>query len=188
MARTTTRSQFEATNYADVIRPVASPAALRDHIACLAESLRRKNAEALGFLPRRTYYDAIHRDRLVCTLENDEPCGILLWGRRRERVKIHQTVVAPDCRRLLHATHAVEAILEHDDAKTASVLQLRCALDLPAIHFWKAIGMKHIYTTQGKLWPGRQIAVMRMSIANRRLHRRKMIGKLIELAIANPEL
>jgi hypothetical protein len=124
MARTTTRSQFEATNYADVIRPVASPAALRDHIACLAESLRRKNAEALGFLPRRTYYDAIHRDRLVCTLENDEPCGILLWGRRRERVKIHQTVVAPDCRRLLHATHAVEAILEHDDAKTASVLHL----------------------------------------------------------------
>jgi len=188
MARKTTRSSLELTNYADVIRPVASIAPLRDEIAKLAESLRKKNADALGFLPQHTYYDAIHRDRLVATLENDEPCGILLWGRRKNRVKIHQTVIAEDSRRLLHATHAVEAILEHPDAQSAAVLQLRCAMDLPAIQFWKAIGMRHIYTVSGKLWPGRKIAVMRMSISNRRLHRRKMIRKLIDLAIANPEL
>lgn len=184
----TTRSTELATQWDDVIRPVAGSASLRHEVAKLAEHLRRRNAEALGFLPADTYAKAIDRDRLVCTLENDEPCGILLWARRGERVKIHQTVVADDARRLLHATHAVEAILSHPDANGAKVLQLRVATDLPALHFWKAIGMVQKYEVAGKLWKGRRIAVMQMKLAQPKARTRKLAEKLITLSLKRNKL
>jgi ribosomal protein S18 acetylase RimI-like enzyme len=184
----TTRSEEIATAWPDVIRPVAGPESLRRCIAMLAEDLRSKNPEALGFLPRDTYLHAIERDRLVATLENDEPCGILLWARRRNRIKIHQTVVAEDCRRLLHATHAVEAILAHPDAQNADVLQLRVATDLPAIHFWEAIGMVKKYEVQGKLWKGRRIAVMQMRLRQPKARRRKLAAHLIDLALRRNDI
>jgi len=182
MTKTTTRSTVIGTKYEDVIRPVACNAEEKKAIAKLAEHLRRKNAKALGFLPERTYGIAIERDRLVATMENDEPCGILLWARRTNRIKIHQTVIATDCRRLLHATHAVEAILDHPDAKGAKVLQLRVAMDLPAMRFWIAIGMRHIYTVRGKLWKGRKIAIMQMRLLQPNSRKRKLTKNLIELA------
>lgn len=180
----TTRSTVVATPWHDVIRPVAGPENLKREIAKLAEHLRSQNAEALGFLPKDTYAKAIERDRMVATLEEDEPCGILLWGVRGRRVKIHQTVIANDSRRLLHATHAVEAILSHPDAEHAQMLQLRVATDLPAINFWRAIGMVQKYEVQGKLWKGRRIAIMQMKLAHPRARMRKLVSNLINLSLS----
>lgn len=188
MGNTTTRSSKLETPWEDIIRPAAGSENLKRRVAALAEYLRKKNADALGFLPKQTYRDAIDRDRMVATTENDSLCGILMWGRRRDRIKIHQTVIAEDSRRLLHATHAVEAVLEHPDSRGATILQLRVAMDLPALKFWTAIGMRQIYTVRGKLWKGRRIAVMQMKIAQTRARKNKLVEKLIKLAIERGSL
>lgn len=184
----TTRCRTPETKYPDVIRPVASPPKLQRQIALLSEHLRTTHADALGFLPFNTYPQAIERDRLVCCVENDEPCGIVVWGKRKRRIKLQQTVIAPDSRRLLHATHAIHAIIDHPDCDDAEVMQLRCATDLEALKFWKAIGCRIIYTVRGKLWKGREIATMTLRLKQPRALKRKMIDRLVDLAIERQSL
>lgn len=168
------------TQLQDVIRPHTCDEQTQLKLASLAEHLRRKNNIALGFLPFNTYKAAIARDRLLVCTENQDPCGILQWGRRRNRIKIHQTVVAHDSRRLLHASHLVAQVLAHPDAQDASLIQLRVAADLPAVQFWRAVGFRIVREVKGKAWRGRRIYVMQLRCKNRKRQAHRSLKKLLD--------
>jgi hypothetical protein len=126
---------------------------IQNEIAKFAESLRKKEAYCLGFIPAIAYTDAQQRGRLIVELENDEPCGFSLWAQRGNTLRIHQTAIVEDARRIQHATTLVTHLLNQPAAKRCTRLRLRVAHDLDANHFWKAIGCQIVGTQPGgKTW------------------------------------
>jgi len=122
-----------------------------------AVSLHDRHHDQLGFLPRDTFELAARRGRLLIATENGEACGMLLVGQRNHVLRIHQTCVEEDLRRLKHATEMVAAALSLPGLNQVRQIKLRVADDLPANQFWRAIGCRVTHQTRGSIRRGRLI-------------------------------
>lgn len=150
-----------------ILLPENAHQSVIDEAADFCEALRKKEAHCLGFVPAIAYTDAIRRGRLFIELENDEPCGFCFWAQRKKTIRIHQTAVVEDARRIKHATSIVTCILNQPEALRAKRLRLRVADDLPANKFWKAIGCRIVGTQPGgKTW-GRTINMYELRLGRR---------------------
>lgn len=175
---------------AGVVNPKHSHPAMQSKIADFVESLRKKESYCLGFIPAQSYMDAIKRDRLLISTENDEPCGFVLWAKRKTTLRFHQTAVVADARRVKHATDIVCGVLSRPEGKLARCIRLRVADDLPANRFWSSIGFKIVGNVPGgKTW-GRTINIYNLDIRNRMdvamgIIEGNLAGHQKELAAAN---
>jgi hypothetical protein len=133
-------------------------------LADFCETLRRRDSDALGYIPAIAYQEALARGRVAIEYENDEPCGFAFWGRRKRLIRIYQCVIHQDCRRILHATRLVAQTLAQPAAAGAAELALRVGDDLPANHFWQAIGCKLTGSQRGGKRRGRRINLYRLSL------------------------
>lgn len=175
----------------NILLPQHASVSVQAHVSDFCENLRHREAYCLGFIPAVAYDEAQRRGRLFVELENDEPCGFILWTKRARVLKIAQCAIVEDERRLKHATHLVANLLNQKEALNAKQLRLRVAHDLDANHFWQSIGCE-IWGTQpgGKTW-GRTINLYRMPIANRMEVAHRLIHANIELSsrrLANPKV
>jgi len=125
----------------------------RRKLSDFAESLRKKDAYALGFIPAVAYRDALARGRMLAITADDEPIGFQLWARRKQTLRFHQTCVVPEFRRRLYAARQLACTASEPDARGATLLACRVADDLPANEFWLACGF-HVARTApgGKTW------------------------------------
>ena len=105
-------------------------------------SLAKKHTHELGFVPYEGYVYAWEHHRIRVQRLNGEPCGFLLHCpiRRGKTLRIVQTVIQVDARRIASATEMVANLIL--DAQELDVPQIRlgCAADLEANAFWLACG------------------------------------------------
>ncbi len=157
----------EARPHPEILLPQHCDDTTQQKLANYAETLRKKNAYCLGFIPAIAYTEAIKRNRLVVELENDEPCGFVLWAKRGSTVRIHQCCIADDARRLRHATQLVTHTLTRPENKNARQLKLRVADDLEANAFWQTIGCQIVANVPGGKTYRRNINLYRLDLRNK---------------------
>jgi ribosomal protein S18 acetylase RimI-like enzyme len=117
------------------------------YVVALAKTL----PEELGFLPICAYELARQEQRLHIQSYNDEPCGFILTARPTPGriLKIYQTAIQYDARRLQHATQLIRDLEARATLYDCPGISLKCAADLAANQFWKAMGF-----IPGEIIPG----------------------------------
>lgn len=120
------------------------PQALRDsqvqHLADYMNDLAKREAEALGFIPNSVYPQAILRNQVKFSEENGQLCGFMLHGPPRNEVRVYQTAIEFDLRRLDHGTCCVHRLIREALEEDQEKIILHCAIDLQANRFWRAAG------------------------------------------------
>jgi len=111
------------------------------------DSLRRRNQEAVGFIPLSRYEDEIERSptQVLTGWENGDMVAYLYWTRGIPVAPIQQLVVREDARRRDRGTAMVDAAIEHmllDPRRYGATC--RCRVDLEAVDFWQACGFKAV--------------------------------------------
>lgn len=106
------------------------------------ESLRRRESEAVGFIPIQRYEMEIkgerHGDIYVCS-ENTDLVGFVYATHNLAGIThIQQIAIQDDARRLDRGKALVEAVTRGTDW----LLSCRCAADLDSVNFWQAIGFE----------------------------------------------
>jgi GNAT superfamily N-acetyltransferase len=75
---------------------------------------------------------------------DEEPCGYGVLGFDPDWIPLHQVCVARDARRLEHGRALIAAAGRLARRRGALGLRLRCAADLPANEFWRALGFEPV--------------------------------------------
>lgn len=117
--------------------------------------LANREARSLGFIPSPRYDEYLESGQVLIGLENNEPCGFLLHGAARPLLRIYQTAICYDARRIKHATAIVDELKRNAIAAGVERIRLHCADDLPANDFWRACGFTHVDNVKRKRWKGR---------------------------------
>ena len=115
------------------------------------DSLRKKEGDALGFMPIQSYYDAIglnenlkrHRYRyaeLLVTIDNNDYTGFCYVSYAGKECKIFQIVIQEDARRLYRAMLIINHVERQCRIREVGVITCRVAMDLESNFFWRAIG------------------------------------------------
>lgn len=102
--------------------------------------LMEKNYEAVGFLPAprvEAYFDA---GQVLLQMENDEPCGYLIFGNGWPILKVYQCCIQTDARRRDNAADLVRRLIDIARSRACYLITLWCADDLEANAFWQAMG------------------------------------------------
>ena len=128
-------------------------------------ALMKRDTDALGFLPASEVARRAERGRVLLCSDNDEPCGYAVLGFNPDWVPLHQVCVARDARRLEHGRDLVEQAARLARQRGALGLRLRCAEDLPANAFWRALGFEPVRIERPKNRRGRGIVVYVMPTA-----------------------
>jgi GNAT superfamily N-acetyltransferase len=110
--------------------------------------LQKTESNALGFIPAPYIRDyLIPREQyLIQTDHLGFARGYLLHGppKPQKPLRIYQTCVDIDHRRILYATRMVQTLIARARNNGATALILRCAATLPANQFWLAMGFTPI--------------------------------------------
>lgn len=124
-----------------------------DAIVRYACHLQRQHTDQLGFLPTVAIREYADRGQVIVATENDDPVSYVLFytGRHGNRPKrdpltcrIHQLCTQYDARRLAHATHLLNQVIDIATAAHFLELQAWVADDLPANDFWQAVGFHKV--------------------------------------------
>ncbi len=134
---------------------VVRPAVLGD--LSYVDSLQRKNATALSFYPKVVFEREIQAGRVVLALENDDPAGYCWHGAMDDICRIHQACIQYDIRGQLHGAAIVKWIEDLATAAGSRCVSLRCAADIEANGFWKAMGYTCEAVLQGGIRRSRDI-------------------------------
>ena len=111
------------------------------------DSLRRRDQEAVGFVPLDRLQADLDRDAMTVLTgwENGDMVGHLWWTRGLPVASIQQVVIREDARRRERGTALVGAALDamRQDERRYGVT-CRCRVDLAATDFWLAAGFKAV--------------------------------------------
>lgn len=120
-----------------------------------ADSLAKKNVEALSFLPRPRLLEYAVRGQLMVETENGEPCGFLVFGNGWPYLKVYQVAIEYDARRREHGMALIARLVEKAKERGCHAISLWCANDLEANAFWEAAGFTFAGQRQGGRARGR---------------------------------
>ena len=140
---------MQLVTLANVFSPIRADLHTQELLAHYCEKLRKEDGHALGFIPFSGFQAAMLRNRMIIEIENDCPCGFLIWSRVLTRIKILMIAIQRDARRVFHATNLLSAMLSLRDTQGATYIQLRCADDLESNQFWKDCGFSLITQVDG---------------------------------------
>lgn len=119
------------------------------------DSLRKREANALGFIPKEAYQSILERRRIrnrsrwlycriIVTVDNDDLTGFCYASFASEYAKIHQIAVQEDARRW-HRASLLLSEIEREAAKRGNAgVKARVAMDLEANFFWRAFGYEPV--------------------------------------------
>ena len=140
------------------------------------DDLRKKNGDALGFIPMQGYEMEVNGERrgsIYLTFDNEDPTGFIYATHSgRGASHIIQVAIQEDARRMERASLLVNAVVADGEARRSWLTSLRCADDLDSNHFWEALGFS---LEQEGVWPKTPNAPGK---AKRALNRR---GRLINV-------
>jgi len=123
--------------------------------------LMRTNYPALGFIPDTTLaHRYIAKNRYILQVdERGRRVGYLLHGAIHygQSVVISQAMIDYDKRLRGYGIAAVNELVRRAEIGGASSIKLRCAADLPAVHFWQSCGFDVMGVEPGGKSRNRQI-------------------------------
>ena len=111
-----------------------------DELVKYADSLAKRNVDALSFLPRPRLLEYAVRGQLIVETENGEPCGFLVFGNGWPYLKVYQVAVEYDARRREHGLALVGRLIQKARERGCHAVSLWCANDLDANAFWESAG------------------------------------------------
>lgn len=128
---------------------VIIPARL-EHIPYI-DSLRKKEGDALGFIPMNSYLSIASRtgiggrhrylyDRLMVAIDNDDPTGFCYSSFHGQVAHIYQIVIQEDARRWERASLLESDVRKETLRRGNSGISCRVAYDIDANFFWRALG------------------------------------------------
>lgn len=110
--------------------------------------LARHETHTLGFIPAASIKRQCIDPGNYCWIQDrhGRHCGFILHGpiRSAQPIHIYQTCVEQDKRLRTYAAQAIRRIWLRGEAAGATGLSVRCAADLPANEFWKALGFQFL--------------------------------------------
>jgi len=136
------------------------------------DSLRRKEAEAVGFIPDSRWeleLSGAYNGAIWLLEENADPVGYLYATFSPGRGRIQQVVVREDARRAERATALVTSAEAESAKRGAFDFGCRVGLDLEATAFWEAMGFEQVATIPGGQRRNRTLGVYRKAIGTERL-------------------
>lgn len=118
-------------------------------------SLMRQNTNALGFIPR-PYLQTYFIPKYLYVIQQNrfrKPVGYILHGpvSKNGILTIHQACIDLDKRNRGFGLQAVQRVIKRAAHDRAGTIRLRCADNLEAIAFWRAIGFRATHITTGGL-------------------------------------
>ncbi len=133
-------------------------------IASFADSLARKNSEALSFIPKPRLEQYAREGQILMATENGSPCGFLVYGSGLPTVRIYQACIQYDARRKEHGLALVARLIEIAKLRGAEGIRLRCASDLEANALWLSAGFSRIGTINGGTRRGRTLHIWYLAL------------------------
>lgn len=130
--------------------------------------LMRQNTDALGFIPR-SYIQRYFIPRYLYVIQLNrfrKPIGYLLHGpvNRHGIMHIHQACIELDKRNRGFGLAAVQRVINRAKRQHAHTILLRCAADLDAVLFWRAIGFQPTHLSPGGARRRRTIVNFRLEL------------------------
>ena len=108
------------------------------------DDLRRKNSEAVGFIPRDGLQEIASHGRLSVALRQDQLCGFVIRGQdvrgKNGHTNIYMLAVAEQSQRIEIGTALVQHVAHQ--CRWSPAIRLRCRDGLPANEFWKYLGFE----------------------------------------------
>lgn len=129
---------------------------------------------AVGFLPKTIYQPAWENGRLKIARENDDPCGMILHGPLKKTLRIYQTAIELEARRLENGSDLVEQVIQEAIDANVHQISLHCAEDLEANWFWQSLGFKHVGERVKSTLRGRIQKKWEMVLPAGKLHRQQL--------------
>ena len=129
-----------------------------------ADSLARKNSEALSFIPKPRLEQYAANGQLMIAIENGEPCGFLLHGNGWPVMRIYQSCIQYDARRREHGFKLIALLIGKAAQHGYEAICLKCAADLEANAFWREAGFRFIRAIPGGTRRGRTLNVWYMPL------------------------
>lgn len=124
----------------------------------------KRATDAIGFIPYGKYIE-LHRRGRLWSLEGDgEVLAFLGHGPFRQIVRIYQIWTREDVRRIWFATAIIAAINEEAKKAASTTISLRCANDLAANLFWRAVGFHQTDQVTGGRRRGRLINIYERAV------------------------
>ena len=131
------------------IQTIIRPATINDWP--YIDSLRKREGNALGFIPKDTYLSCLSRipiDKrrrweyqiLNIATDNDDPTGYCYVSFASMVAKIIQIVVQEDARRWHRALLLETSVRDEARRRGCSGISCRVAIDLESNFFWRSIG------------------------------------------------
>lgn len=151
----------------DLASDQVTPATLQDLTYVL--SLHKRNADALGFLPRAAFETYLDRGCITLHTSNKDPTGYFLSAPQRSdpgALHVYHACVQTDARHLDHGRRLLAAALITAARAGLSRISLRCRDGLPSNAFWHACGLRLAALRPGGLARGKLINVWELDIAS----------------------
>lgn len=131
-----------------------------------AKKVADANRDALSFVTRGKFQEAIEQNRGFVAIENNEVIGFVLF-RHRKRDK--QTTLSDICvderyRGQNIGRHLIHVLVEDCENKSREFIQLKCPVDLPANKFYSHVGFNLHDIEDGKK---RKLNVWRLAIESK---------------------
>lgn len=121
------------------------------------DSLRKREANALGFIPKLAYEtvlegrplrdrdaQAYRNNRILVTEDNGDLTGFCYALFGQSTASITQIVVQDDARRWHRALLMADEVQREAEKRYCTAIKCRVAFDLESNHFWRAIGYEPI--------------------------------------------
>lgn len=123
-------------------------------------SLMRKNRESVGGLPSPAIAERLERGTVEIAFINRDPVGYVLFDIRNGMMRIPQACIQYDARRRAYGVALMSSVISSQP--DIDKIHLRCAADLEANLFWRAMGFTCIGTVAGGVRRGRPINIWAM--------------------------
>lgn len=144
----------------------ATPADLK-----FLDSLQKKFARSLGFLPAQALMANIEQGNVTLTNENDDAAGYILARPRLAwqpgLTSIVQAAVCMDAQRRQHGLALLLTIEQAARERGQIALQANCAIGVEANEFWQAAGFKPIAHMTPHTKSGRHIICWRKPLTRK---------------------
>jgi GNAT superfamily N-acetyltransferase len=138
-----------------VLGPVIRYATITD--APFIESLRRRNGRELGFMPLHAILNKIARKQAIILEFKQWPAGFCIFSHAPDATRITMLCVDRSIRRKGHGTQTLIAAAAALNPHKAKLVTLRCAIDIEATLFWRALGFAPLQIEHNSQHPSRDL-------------------------------
>lgn len=125
---------------------------IQDNDLHAVKVLADASRDAVGFVTRQKFEEAVKQKRGFVALENSQVVGFVLYRHRKldQQTTLSEICVHQDYRGRHIGEQLVNALVQECIKKSRHFIQLKCPTDLPANKFYKQLGFELATTEKGK--------------------------------------